>query len=93
MSFDEKMIAKENFKEMIEQKNVIRTPAGHGGVIHRVLRVLEKNASTLDGMAEYLKVERKTVLNAINHLRQRHNKKIIRHYNIKDQKYYYYLEN
>ena len=92
MSWDTEVIPKENFRELIEQKKVKRTAASHGGIIYEVLDVLEKNAATLDGIAKLLKVERKTVYNAIVHLRQRHNKKILRYYNPKDRKFYYYLQ-
>jgi len=92
VSWDTELIPKENFRELIEQRKVVRTPASRGGVIHEVLRILEKNAGTVDAIAEMLKVPRKTVMNAINHLRHRYNKKIIRFYNSKDRKYYYYLE-
>jgi len=92
MPYDQEFIPREAFREMIKQRKVTRTPSGHGGVIYEVLRVLEKNTSTLEGIADYLKVERKTVYNAINHLKQRHNKTIIGFYNPKDRKYYYYLE-
>jgi transcription initiation factor IIE alpha subunit len=90
--WDTELIPKEAFREMISQGKVVRTPASHGGIVHEVLRILEKNAATVEAMAEMLKVERKTILNAINHLRHRYNKRIIRFYNPKDRKYYYYLE-
>ena len=90
--WDTELIPKENFREMVSQGKVVRTPAGHGGVIHEVLRVLEKNAATVEAIAEMLKVQPKTVMNAINHLRQRYNKKIIRFYNPRDRKHYYYLD-
>lgn len=77
---------------MIEQRKVVRTPSGHGGIIHEVKRVLEKNSATAEAIAKMLNVEKKTIINAINHLRQRHNLKIIRFYNPKDRKYYYYME-
>jgi predicted transcriptional regulator len=92
MPYDTELIAKSQFEEMIQQKKVLRFAGGHGGIIYEVLRILEKNASTLDGIADYLKIDRKTAYNAIAHLKQRHNKKIIRFYNPKDRKYYYYLE-
>jgi predicted P-loop ATPase/GTPase len=90
--WDTELIPKEAFREMISQGKVVRTPASHGGIVHEVLRILQKNATTVEAMAEMLKVERKTIMNAINHLRTRYNKKIIRFYNPKDRKYYYYLE-
>jgi len=92
MSWDTEFIPREQFREKIVQKKVIRFSGGHGGIIWEVLRILEKNAATLEAMAEKLGVSKKTVYNAINHLRQRHNKKIIRFYNPEDRKYYYYLE-
>ena len=92
MASDNHFISRENFREMIGQKSVVRTPSGHGGIVHEVLRVLMKNASTLEGIAERLSIERKTAYNAINHLKQRHRKRILRFYNPKDRKYYYYLE-
>jgi len=91
-NWDTELISRENFRELIRQKKVVRTPAGHGGIIHEVLRILEKNAATVEAMAEMLGVPRKTIMNAINHLRYRYNRKIIRYYNPKDRKYYYYLE-
>ena len=91
-SWDTELIPRENFRELIEQKKVIRTPASHGGIVHEVLRILEKNSVTVKAMAEVLGVPTKTIMNAINHLRYRYNKKIIRFYNPKDRKYYYYLE-
>jgi hypothetical protein len=90
--WDTELIPKENFRELISQGKVVRTPASHGGIIHEVLRVLEKNAATVEAIAEMLNLQPKTVINAINHLRYRYNKKIIRFYNPKDRKYYYYLE-
>ena len=93
MPYDTEFIAKSQFEEMIDQKKVIKFAGGHGGIIREVLNVLEKNASTLEGIADYLKVDRKTVYNAITHLKQRYNKKIVRFYNPKDRKYYYYLAN
>ncbi len=92
MPSDTEFISRENFREMIQQKGVVRTPSGHGGIVHEVLRVLMKNATTLEGIAEHLRIERKTAYNAINHLKQRHRKNILRFYNPKDRKYYYYLE-
>jgi len=92
MKWDMETIPKEAFLELIRQGKVVRTPASHGGVVHEVLRFLERNAATADAIADALKVPRKTVLNAINHLRQRHNKRIIRYYNPNDRKYYYVLE-
>jgi len=92
VKWDTELISKENFRELIKQGKVIRTTSSHGGIIHEVLKILEKNASTIDALAEMLKVPTKTVMNAINHLRYRYNKKIIRFYNPKDRKYYYYLE-
>jgi len=91
-SWDTELIPRENFRELIEQKKVVRTPASHGGIVHEVLRVLEKNAATVEAIAKMLGVPPKTVMNAINHLRHRYNKKILRFYNPKDRKYYYYLE-
>jgi len=91
MPYDTEIIPKEMFKRMIEERKVIRFPAGHGGIIHEVRRILEKNAATLEAIAKMLGVERKTVYNAINHLRQRYNKKIIRFYNPADRKYYYFM--
>ena len=92
VSWDTELIPRESFRELIEQKKVVRTPASHGGIIHEVLRILEKNAATVEAMAEKLKVNTKTIMNAINHLRHRYNKKITRFYNPSDRKYYYYLE-
>lgn len=92
MPYDTGFVGKDNFREMVEQGKVVRFAAGRGGVIHEVLRVLEKNAATTEAIADYLKIEKRTVYNAINHLRQRHNKKIVRFYNPKDRNYYYYLE-
>ena len=92
MPYDTEFIPRSQFEEMIKQKKVVKFPGGHGGIIYEVLKVLENNASTLEGIAEYLKVDRKTVYNAINHLKQRYGKKISRFYNPKDRKYYYYLE-
>jgi transcription initiation factor IIE alpha subunit len=89
---DTELIPREAFREMISQGKVVRTPASRGGVVHEVLKVLEKNAATVEAIAEMLKVQPKTVVNAINHLRHRYNKKIARFYNPKDRKYYYYLE-
>jgi len=91
-SWDTELIPRENFKELIEQEKVVRTPASHGGIVYEVLRILERNAATVKAMAEMLDVPTKTIMNAINHLRHRYNKKIIRFYNPKDRKYYYYLE-
>jgi predicted P-loop ATPase/GTPase len=90
--WDTELIPKEAFREMISQGKVVRTPASHGGIVHEVLRILQKNAATVEAMAEMLRVERKTIMNAINHLRHRYNKRIIRFYSPKDRKYYYYLE-
>lgn len=92
VGWDTELIPREHFMELIKQEKVVRTPASHGGVIHEVLKILEGNAATVDAMAEMLKVPTKTVMNAINHLRQRYNRKIIRFYNPKDRKYYYFLE-
>jgi transcription initiation factor IIE alpha subunit len=92
VEWDKELIPKEQFRQMIKQGKVVRFPAGHGGIIHEVLKILKNNVTTLEGLANYLKVEKKTVYNAINHLRQRYNLKIIRFYNPKDRKYYYYLE-
>jgi predicted regulator of amino acid metabolism with ACT domain len=89
--FDTELIPKENFREMIKQKNVVRTPAGHGGIIHDVKRILEQNAATLDAIAIKLGIDRKTVYNAINHLKQRYNCKITRYYNPKDRRHYYFM--
>ncbi len=89
---DMETIPKEAFLELVRQGKVIRTPASHGGVVHEVLRFLERNAATADAIADALKVPRKTVMNAINHLRNRYNKRIIRFYNPNDRKYYYVLE-
>jgi len=91
--WDMEAIPREAFLEMVRQGKVIRTPASHGGVVHEVLRFLERNAATADAIADALKVPRRTVLNAINHLRHRHNKRIIRFYNPNDRKYYYVLVN
>ena len=60
---------------MIEQEKVVRFTGGHGGIIHEVLKVLEKNATTMDALADYLDVDRKTVYNAINHLKQGYNRR------------------
>jgi P2-related tail formation protein len=90
--WDTEMIPRETFREMIDQGKVVRTPASHGGIIHEVLRILEKNATTVEAMAEVLKAQPKTIMNAINHLRNRYSRKIIRFYNPKDRKYYYFLE-
>jgi predicted P-loop ATPase/GTPase len=89
--FNTEIIPKENFREMIKQGKVIRTPS-RGGIIYEVERLLEKNALTLEAIANILKIERKTAYNCIMHLRDRHNKKIIRYYNPRDRKYYYCLE-
>jgi hypothetical protein len=88
---DTERIPYENFRELVEQKKVIRTPSSHGGIIHEVAKILEKNAATINAIAEMLKVEAKTVHNAIVHLRYRHRKKIIRFYNPNDRKYYYFM--
>jgi len=90
--WDVETIPREAFSEMVEQGKVVRTPASHGGVVHEVLRFLERNAATAEAIAEALQLPRKTVMNAINHLRNRHNKRITRFYNPNDRKYYYYLE-
>jgi len=90
--WDVETIPREVFSEMVGQGKVVRTPASHGGVVHEVLRFLERNAATADAIADALRLPRKTVLNAINHLRNRHNKRITRFYNPNDRKYYYYLE-
>lgn len=92
MSWDTEFIPKEQFREKIEQKKVVKFAGGHGGIIYEVLKILEKNAATVEAIARKLNIDRKTAYNAIMHLRQRHNKKIIRYYNPDDRKYYYYLE-
>ena len=90
--WDTEIIPRESFRELISQGKVVRTPASRGGIIHEVMRVLERNAATAEAIAEMLKIQPKTVMNAINHLRHRHNKKIVRFYNPRDRKHYYYLE-
>lgn len=92
MAYDQEMIAKQQFMDMIEQKKVIRFPAGHGGIIHEVKGLLDRNAMTLEAMAEKLKVDRKTIFNSISHLRNRYRLNIIRYYNPNDRRYYYFLE-
>ena len=91
MPYDQEMIAREQFLDMVEQKRVIRFPGSHGGIIHEVKRLLEKNACTCEAIANNLKIEIKTAKNAIDHLRHRHHLSIRRYYNPKDRKYYYFL--
>ena len=90
--WDVETIPREAFLEKVRQGKVVRSPASHGGVVHEVLRFLERNAATIDAIADALQIPRKTVINAINHLRHRYNKKIIRYYNPDDRKYYYCLQ-
>jgi predicted regulator of amino acid metabolism with ACT domain len=92
MKYDNEFIAREQFQDMIEQKNVVRFPASHGGIIHEVKTLLTRNAATIDALADNLRVDRKTVVNAITHLRYRHHVAVRRYYNPKDRKYYYCLE-
>ena len=87
----DEVISKEDFEKLIEQGEVIRIASSRGGIIYEVLKALEKNVLTVEALAEMLKVSRKTVLIAIAHLKHRHNKKIIKFYNLKDRKHYYYL--
>jgi transcription initiation factor IIE alpha subunit len=92
MAYDNELIAREQFRDMIEQKNVVRFPGSHGGIIHEVKNLLERNAATLDALADNLHIDRKTVNNAIMHLRHRHHLVIRRYYNPRDRKHYYHLE-
>ena len=92
MVYDQEMIAREQFRDMLEQKKVVRFPGSHGGIIYEVKGLLAKNAMTAEAMAAKLGISRKTVLNAIAHLRQRHNLVIKRYYYPKDRKYYYFLD-
>jgi len=89
--YDQEMIAREQFLDMVEQKKVIRFPGSHGGIIHEVKELLKRNACTIDAIADNLKIETKTAKNAIDHLRHRHHLSISRYYNPKDRKYYYLL--
>ena len=90
--WDVETIPREAFLEKVRRGKVVRSPASHGGIVHEVLRFLERNAATIDAIADALQIPRKTVINAINHLRHRYNKKIIRYYNPDDRKYYYCLQ-
>ena len=87
-----RIIPREEFLELVRQGKVIEVSRSRSGVVHEVLRYLEREAATADAIADALKVPRRTVLNAINHLRHRYNKRITRFYNPNDRKYYYCLE-
>ena len=91
MAYDQEMIARQQFLDMLEQKKVERFPGSHGGIIHEVKGLLLRNAATAEALADNLGVDRKTVLNALNHLRHRHHLTITRYYNPRDRKYYYLL--
>lgn len=91
MAYDMEMIPREQFTNMIQHNKVVRFPDGHGGIIHEVKNLLDNNAMTAEAMADKLRIDRKTILNAINHLRNRYGLKITRYYNLRDRKYYYYL--
>lgn len=92
MPYDQELIPRSHFNEMKNAGRVIAFPYGHGGVIHEVKRVLVNNAATLEAIADKLKIDDKTVYNAITHLRNRYGLKIKRYYNPNDKKYYYLLE-
>jgi predicted transcriptional regulator len=91
--YDQELIPRSHFVDMKNTQKVIAFPYGHGGIIHEVQRILEANAATLEAMADKLSIDKKTIYNAIAHLRNRHNLKIGRYYNPKDRKYYFMLEN
>ena len=80
-----------DFKNMIEAKKTVETTAGRGGIIYRVWELLKRNAMTLEALSENLGVGKRTVTNAIAHLKQRKNLDIQRHFNKLDGKFYYYL--
>lgn len=92
MAYDTEMIAKEQFEDMIQANKVVRFPGSHGGIIHEVRMLLERNVMTVKAIGEKLGIDTKTVTNAINHMRNRYRLKVTRYYNPKDRKYYYYLE-
>ena len=47
---------KRGFLEKVRRGKVVRSPASHGGVVHEVLRFLERNAATIDAIAEALQI-------------------------------------
>ena len=55
--------------------------------------MLKRNAMTAEALAENLNANKKTIANAIAHLKQRKNLNIERHFNKVDGKFYYYLDN
>ena len=85
-------IPRERFRKMIENGRVVRTPVGGKVVIYRVWDLLKRNAMTAEAIAEALGVRKKTVYNAIAHLKQRKGVKIARFFNKEDGQFYYYLE-
>ncbi|RLG85139.1 MAG: hypothetical protein DRO39_06315 [Thermoprotei archaeon] len=85
-------IPREHFRKMIEDGKVVRTPAGGQVIIYRVWDLLKRNAMTAEAIANALGVRKKTVYNAIAHLKQRKGLKILRYYNKEDGQFYYYLE-
>lgn len=93
MSSGEETIPASDFRIMIKDKTVHETSAGQGGIIYVVINFLEKNAMTLKSLCEKTGKSKQTILNAINHAKQRKNKDIRRFLNPKDGKFYYFLKN
>lgn len=91
MSSGEETIPASDFRTMIRDRTVHETSAGQGGIIYIVINLLEKNAMTLNSLCEKTRKSKQTILNAINHARQRKNKNIRRFLNPKDSKFYYFL--
>lgn len=86
------VMPKVDFKNLIESKKTVETTAGRGGIIYMVWEILKRNVMTLEALAENLGVNKKTITNAIAHLKQRKNLDIQRHFNKNDGKFYYYLK-